>query len=186
MMRRIIYTMSTSLDGYIEGPGGDMSWAFPDEELHRFFNALEDDFDTHFYGRLMWEGMVGFWPTADENPELPAYVAEYAPIWRSKKKFVFSKTMEDGGEHATLIREVDPDEVRRIKAQPGKAISIGGPGLAATFMQHGLVDEFQLAVHPVVLGGGKPMFPPGVREQLTFVSAQTFASGVVFVRYTRG
>lgn len=180
-MRQIVYTMSVSLDGYIEGADGDVSWTFPGEELHRFFNSLEADFDTHFYGRRMWEGMVGFWPTATGH-ELP-YIREYADTWLGMNKVVFSKTLEDTGGHATIVREVDPDAIRRLKAGPGKNISIGGPTLAAEFLRHGLIDRVQLAVHPVVLGGGKPMFPLGATGQLRFVSERTFPQGVVFLEY---
>src|SRR5690606_9054033 len=94
-MRRIVYTMSVSLDGFIEGPGGDAEWAVPDQALHEYFNEMELAFDTHIYGRGMWQGMVDFWPTADATPGIPPWVAAYAPLWRARRKFVFSKTLED-------------------------------------------------------------------------------------------
>jgi len=185
-VRRIIYTFSVSLDGYIESPTGDLSWTMPDEELHRYFNSLEDGIDTHLYGRRMWEGMAEFWPTADQDPGALPYIAEYAGIWRSKQKVVFSRTLDEVGEGATLLREVDPGEIRRMKAGAGKDFSLGGAELAAEFMRHDLIDEYQLVVRPLVLGGGKPMFGPLAEPMnLQLIEARPFASGVVFLRYER-
>lgn len=185
-MRRVIYAFNVSLDGYIESPAGDLNWSDPDEELHRYFNALEDGLDTHLYGRRLWELMSAFWPTADEDPEAPSYIAEYAEIWRSKQNVVFSRTLERVPEGVTLLREVDPGEIRRLKAQPGKDLNVGGAELAAEFMRHDLIDEYQLVVHPVVLGGGKPMLGALAGPlDLRLVEVHPFASGVVSLRYER-
>ncbi|MCC7363651.1 MAG: dihydrofolate reductase [Dehalococcoidia bacterium] len=186
MTRRIVYGFSVSVDGYIEGPNGDFEWATPDEEVHRYYNRAEDRFDTHIYGRRLWEMMSAFWLTADEDPATPAWAAEYAPIWRSKRKVVFSSTLDPAPEIDDLVRAVDPDAVAAWKAEPGKDMSIGGAELAAAFMAHDLIDEFQLAICPVLVGAGRPMFPAlSAPLALRLVESTRFASGTHILRYER-
>jgi dihydrofolate reductase len=185
-MRRIIYFFSASLDGYIEGPNGELEWTTPDEELHFFFNGLEDGIDTHLYGRRMWELMDAFWPTADQDPDSTPAMVEYANIWRSKDKVVFSRSLESADDGVTFVREVDPDRVRAWKAEPGGNMSLGGATLAAEFMKHDLIDEYQVALYPLLLGAGKPMFmPTGNQLQLRLAERRDFDRGVVFLRYER-
>ena len=183
-MRKVIYALSVSLDGFIEAANGDLSWGFPDEELHRHFNEREAMIDVQLYGRRLYEGMVAFWPTADEDPEAPEYVVEYARIWKDKPRVVFSTTLDHVESNARLVRENISEVVERLKEQPGEYMSVGGAGLAASCIERGLIDEYWLYVHPVVLGEGKPMFP-ALRERLTLqlVETQTFGSGVVLLRY---
>jgi dihydrofolate reductase len=183
-MRKVIYAMSVSLDGYIEDINGDLNWSFPDEELHRHFNELEAEIDVHLYGRGLYENMAAFWPTADENPAAPPYEIEYSRIWKSMPKVVFSRTLDQVGWNSRLVRENLVEEVNKLKAEPGKNLSVGGAGLASSFMRLGLIDEVRLYIHPVVLGGGKPMFqhlPEKISLQL--VETRTFKSGVVLLRY---
>lgn len=183
-MRKVIYGFSVSVDGYIESAAGDAQWAVPSDELHRFFNGLEGGIDTHLYGRRMWEVMSGFWPTAGDDEE-PA-IAEYARIWQGKTKVVYSRTLESVGEGATLVREVVPDEVRKLKAQPGRNISVAGAELAAAFIEHDLVDEYQLTVFPLILGGGKPMLPALQQPfGLRLTESRAFPEGVMLLRYER-
>jgi dihydrofolate reductase len=183
-MRKVTYGMSVSLDGYIEAPDGDLSWSFPDEELHQHFNDREAMIDTYLYGRRLYENMAAFWPTADENPTAPQHEIEYARIWKSKPKIVFSKTLDQVGWNSRLVRGNIAEEVRQLKEQPGKDMSVGGAGLASSFMQLDLIDEYWLYVHPVVLGAGKPMFGPlAGKIDLQLVAARTFGSGVVLLRY---
>jgi dihydrofolate reductase len=186
-MRRIIYSFSVTLDGYIEGPSGDMAWAYPEEELHRAFNAMEDGIDMHIYGRRTWEGMANYWPTADENPEAPPWEAEYARIWRSKRKVVYSRSLESVEHGAQLVRRVDPAEVAAWKAEPGLDISIAGAELAAEFMAHDLIDQYHVVVCPVLLGGGKPMFA-GLASPLPLrlIDTRTYrGQGMVWLHYER-
>ncbi len=185
-MRKVIYAMSVSLDGFIETTNGDLSWAFPDEELHKHFNDRESTIDIHLYGRRLYENMAAFWPTADENPSAPRLEIEYAQIWKNKPKVVFSKTLEQVGWNSRLVKGNIADEVNRLKEQPGNYMSVGGPGLASTFLRLGLIDEYWLYFFPVILGGGKPMFGP-LRDKinLQFVETRTFGSGVVLLRYRR-
>jgi len=183
-MRKVIYAMSVSLDGFIEATNGDLRWADPDEELHKHFNDQETMIDIHFYGRRLYENMAAYWPTADENPSAPRVEIEYARIWKDMKKIVFSKTLKKVDWNSQLVSENIAEEVNRLKAQPGRDMSVGGAGLASAFMQLGLIDEYCLYVYPVILGGGKPMFPQ-LRDRigLKLVETRTFGSAVVLLRY---
>jgi dihydrofolate reductase len=185
-MRKIIYSMSVSLDGFIEAADGDLSWSFPDPELHQHFNQQEALIDTHLYGRGLYENMAAFWPTADENPDAPQVEIEYARIWKSMEKVVFSKTLEQVGWNSRLVRGDIASEVKRLKAQPGKDISVGGAGLASSFMRLDLIDEYRLYIQPAILGSGKPMFqPPLERINLQLVETRPFLAGVVLLKYRR-
>lgn len=183
-MRKVIYAMSVSLDGSIEAADGDLSWSYPDEELHRHFNDREREIDIHFYGRRLYEMMAAFWPTADQNPSAPKAEIEFSRIWKDMKKIVFSTTLKDVGWNSQLVRGNIAEVVNNLKAQPGGAMSVGGAGLASAFLQLGLIDEYRLYIHPVVLGNGKPMFP-NLRDRirLQLVETRTFGSGVVLLAY---
>jgi len=185
-MRKVIYGMSVSLDGFIEDRDGDLSWSFPDEELHKHFNEREATIDLHLYGRGLYENMAAYWPTADENPAAPQHEIEYARIWKSMPKVVFSRTLDQVGWNSRLVRGDVAEEVNKLKALPGKDMSVGGAGLAATFMQLGLIDEYWLYINPVVLGGGKPMFPQlHDKVNLQLIETHRFGAGVVLLRYRR-
>jgi dihydrofolate reductase len=184
--RKVIYAMMVSLDGYMEGPDGDLDWSFPDEELHKHFNDQESEIDINLYGRGLYENMSNYWPTADSNPSAPQVEIDFARIWKSKSKVVFSKTLEQVEWNSRLVRENIAEEVVKLKEQPGKNLSVGGSGIASTFMKLGLIDEYRLYIHPVVLGGGKPMLQPmNEAIRLRLVEARTFSSGVVLLRYQR-
>lgn len=184
MTRKIVLMMSVSVDGYIQGPDRDIGWHLVDDELHSHFNAVLREMGAFLEGRVTYELMAGFWPTADADPSAPAPVAEFATIWREMPKLVFSRTIERVDENATIKREVDVAEIRALRAQPGGDLALGGADLAATFLALGLVDELRLYVHPVVLGAGTPLFPAsGNRTHLRLVESRTFSNGVVLVRY---
>ena len=185
-MRQLIYAMSVSLDGFMEGLDGELSWSSLDEELHQHFNDLERSVDIMLYGRGLYETMAAYWPTADEDPSALPVEIEYAHIWKSKPKIVFSKTLDRVEWNSRLAREIVVEEVNLLKAQAGGHLSVGGAGLAASFMQLGLIDEIQVYIHPVILGGGKPMFAP-LQDKigLNLVETHTFGSGVVMLRYQR-
>ena len=183
-MRKIIYSMSVSLDGFVETPDPSIDWVIVDEELHTFFNDQAREIGTSIYGRRMYELMTAFWPTEQAvRSELP-YIAEYARIWKDTPKIVFSKTLEKVEWNSRLMRKVTAEEIAELKAQPGKDMDIGGPTLASAFIKLGLIDEYQLFVNPVVLGGGRPFFPP-LRQpiKLRLLETRTFGSGVVYLRY---
>jgi dihydrofolate reductase len=184
-MRKVIYSMSVSLDGFIAGPGGEIDWSAPDEELHRFHNERTRELGAHFCGRRLYEEML-YWETAEENPSAAEHQREFARIWKSLPRIVFSNTLERVEGNARLAEGGVAEEVAKLKEQPGKDLAVGGAGLASTFMKLGLVDDFRLFVSPVVLGGGTPFFPAlDERIGLELVETRTFGSRVVYVRYQR-
>ena len=129
--------------------------------------------------------MAGIWPTAESNPDLPAPLVEFAGIWRDMPKFLFSRTVTQAGWNTTVIRDVVPGQIAELKAQSGGDIVLSGVNLASTFMRQGLIDEFQIFVHPVVLGQGRPLFEaPDVRLNLNLEGTRTFGNGVVSLRYS--
>ena len=184
-MRKLIYSMGVSLDGFIAGPAGDISWSAPDEELHRFHNRQARETGAHLYGRRLYEVMT-YWGTAEENTSAPEHVLEFARIWKDTPKVVFSKTLEKVEGDARLVRDDAAEEVVTLKEQPGKDLAVGGAGLASTFIKLGLIDEYRLFVSPVVLGTGTPYFPAvDERIDLELIETQTFGSRVVYLRYQR-
>jgi dihydrofolate reductase len=186
-MRKVIYSMSVSLDGFIETPKREIDWVIVDEELHTFFNDQARDMGAFLYGRRMYELMVDYWPTADAEPSNPAYVIEYSRIWNDMPKIVFSKTLNRVGWNSRLVRDDIAGEISKLKAQPGRDLQLGGPTLAATFIQLDLVDEYQLFVNPILLGGGTPFFPALNKPiNLRLIETRTFGSGVVYLRYQTG
>ncbi|MFF1304095.1 dihydrofolate reductase family protein [Streptomyces sp. NPDC058307] len=183
-MRKIVLMMSMSLDGYIEGPDRDISWHRVDDELHAHMNATVARMGGLLHGRVVYELMADYWPTADADPEAPASVREFAPIWRDLPKVVYSRTLTHVDWNSTLVREVVPEEVRALKEQPGGDLSLGGAGVAETFLRYGLVDELRIYVHPVLIGRGKPLFPDSdTPTSLRLVESHTFGNGVVLLRY---
>lgn len=183
-MRNVVYSMMVSLDGFIEGADPEQDWATVDEELHGFVNDLQAQFDTHLYGRRVYEAMAGYWNTAGDNPSAPVIEQDFSRIWTQLQKIVFSKTLATVEGNAQIVREVDAAEVNRWKAEPGKDMALAGANLAARFWELDLVDELQMVVHPVLLGGGRRMLPPleGMRR-LELLETRRFSSGVVYVRY---
>lgn len=182
-MRRIIVGMSVSLDGFFEGPDADLSWHRVDEELHQHFNDELRGMSAFLDGRRTYQLMAGYWPTADRDPAATAPEREFAGIWRDMPKIVYSRTLERADWNTTVVREVVPEQVRALKEQPGGDLALGGAELAAAFARHGLVDEWQLYVNPVVLGAGRPLFPPGLRLDLELVAERRFGNGVVQLSY---
>jgi dihydrofolate reductase len=184
-MRKLIYSMGVSLDGFIAGPDGEIDWSAPDEELHRFHNQQAREAGAHLYGRRLYEVMT-YWETADEQPSLPEHELEFARIWKATPKIVFSKTLEKVEGNARLVKHDAVEEVARLKEQPGKQLAVGGAGLASALLKVGLIDEYRLFVSPVVLGGGTPYFPAlEERINLELVETRTFGSRVVYLRYRR-
>ena len=182
-MRRLIYSMGVSLDGFIAGPDGEIDWSAPDEELHRFHNQQARETGVHLYGRRLYEVMT-YWETAEQNPSARDYELEFARIWRETPKIVFSSTLEKVEGNATLARGEAAAEVAKLKQQPGGDLAVGGAGLASALMRHGLIDEYRLFVSPVVLGAGTRYFPAlEERIDLELTETRTFASRVLYSRY---
>ena len=183
-MRKIIVSTSVSLDGYFEGLDHDLSWHRVDEELHAYFNDSLAPMSAFLDGRVTHEMMAGFWPTADEEPDAPAVMVEFARIWRDMPKIVFSRTLEDTRWNTTVKREVDAAEIRALQAQPGGDMVVGGANLVDTFRRLGLIDEYRIFVHPVVVGAGTPFFKQAdVLTSLELLETRTFGNGVVLLRY---
>jgi dihydrofolate reductase len=185
-MRKLIYAMTVSLDGFIADPRGQIDWSAPDEELHRFHNDRVRETGAELCGRRLYEEMT-YWDTVEEDPSAPEHMLEFARIWQALPKIVFSTTLERVQGNARLATRSVADEVAELKAQPGKDLAVGGAGLAATCIRLGLVDEFHLFLSPVVLGGGTPFFPAlDHRIELELLETRTFASPrIVFARYGR-
>lgn len=178
--------MSVSLDGYIADPRGEIDWSAPDDELHRFHNERVRELGGHLCGRRLYETML-YWETADQDPALGETQREFARIWQALPKVVFSNTIDEVEGNWRLVRGDPAEEVRRLKEEPGKDLGVGGARLAASLTKLGLIDDYELFVNPVVLGGGTPFFPPlEERIELDLVDTRTFGSRVVYLRYQRG
>jgi dihydrofolate reductase len=165
-MGRLQYAVICSLDG----------------ELHAAVNDLERPVGTYLYGRAMYETLA-VWQTIG-GPDVSAIENDYADIWRAAGKIVYSTTLEDVSTPRTrLERRFDPEVVRGLVAEAERDVSIGGPGLAAHALRAGLVDDVHQFLHPIVVGGGTPVFPHGVRQALELVAERRFGSGVVHLHH---
>lgn len=183
-MRKLILMMSISVDGFFEGPNRELEWHMVDEELHQHFNDELRDMSMFLGGRVTYELMVDYWPTADQDLSAPEPVREFAAIWREKPKVVFSRTLARAEWNTTIEREVVPEAILALKALPGGDILLGGADLGRTFARLGLIDEYRLYVHPVVLGQGHRLFETGdVPLALRLAEARPFKNGVVLLRY---
>ena len=183
-MAKLIYSMLTSADGFTEDAQGQFGWGVPeDEEVHYYLNDLAASLGTYLYGRRMYETMV-YWETAHMIPNQPQFVLDWARQWQAADKVVYSRTLAKPRSARTRIeRAFDPDAIRRLKSTVDHDISVDGPQLAAQAIKAGLVDEFQMIVCPVFVGGGKRFFPDGVRLDLTLIEERLFGNGALAVRY---
>ena len=184
-MRKIIVWMGMSLDGFMAGPDGEIDWHMVDDELHAHVNDVLRGMGAFLEGRVTYQGMEQFWPTAAEDPESTAPMIDFAGIWRDVPKVVYSRTLERVGPNATLVRDVVPEEVRALKEQPGGDMTVGGANLAATFERLGLIDEYRLYLTPVSIGRGRPVFPTDTRLHFRLAENRAFDNGVVLLRYER-
>jgi dihydrofolate reductase len=180
---RLIYLAITSLDGYVADDEGGFEWAVPDEEVHAFVNDLVRPVGTHLYGRRMYETMAG-WETMDTGPDQPAPIRDFAELWRAADKIVYSRTLDTVTTARTrLEREFDADAVARLKASASADVSVSGPELAAHAIRAGLVDDWHLILAPILVGGGAPSLPAGVRLRLDLVDERRFDNGFVHLQY---
>jgi dihydrofolate reductase len=186
--RSVIFMMSVSLDGFMEGPDRSIDWHLVDAEVHAHLNEWLSAAGAFLDGRVTWELMAGFWPLADHDPAATPTVVEFARIWREMPKIVYSRTLDPEALawNTTLARSVVGSDVERLKASPGGDLVVGGAELAAEFMRHDLIDEYRVYVHPVLIGRGKRMFlDPDLKANLTLVESRVFGNGVVMLRYQR-
>ena len=185
-MAKLIYSAITSLDGYVADENGNFDWAEPDAEVHGFINDLERQVGTYLYGRAMYEVMA-YWETAPTDDAQPFVWRDYAQIWQSADKVVYSSHLDSVSSAKTRIEpSFDHDAVRRMKSSADRDLSIGGPRLAAAAFRADLVDEVHLFLTPIVIGGGKQSLPDDLRVALELLDQRRFDSGVVHLHYRVG
>lgn len=185
-MRKVIFLIHVTLDGYVAGPNGEMDWIVYDDEVAAYSHALHSETDAAIYGRVTYDMMAGYWPTVLDNPSSDPGDLSHARWLETATKIVVSTTLSNPTwKNTVVLGENFADEIARMKQQAGKNLwLLGSPTLAQSFMQHGLIDEYRVNVNPVVLGGGKRLFADGQPPlNLTLLDAQTFKGGVAALRY---
>jgi dihydrofolate reductase len=187
-MRHLIFFMHTSLDGFVAGPNGEMNWIKVDEEIFDFVGTMTDQSDTALYGRVTYEMMQGYWPTAGEKPNASKHDKEHSAWYNKVSKVVLSKTLQETGLHNTkVIGDQLKDNIHQLKQQDGKNILIfGSPGASQSLLNEGLIDKFWLFLNPVILGKGMPLFKDITgTTKLKLVESKNFASGVIALHYAK-
>jgi dihydrofolate reductase len=183
-MGRLLYTLNVSLDGFVEGPNHDLSWTQVDDELHSWFNQHHRELDASLYGRGLYELMAGAWPDIAEDASASPVMREYGQIWLATPRYVFSSTLESVAHNSTLVRGDIREELARIRERHAGDLEVGGATLAHAFIRAGLVDQYRMVVHPVVVGRGTPYFPPLDQPlHLRLIDSKAFASGAQMLAY---
>lgn len=183
-MGRLIYLLNVSLDGFVETPDHSTDWTAVDDELLTWFNDRTRELDASIYGRRLYEVMAAYWPTGESDPAATEPMREFARVWNAMPKVVFSTTLSSVEWNSRLVRGDVADELGRLRQEFQGDLGVGGATLAAEFIRRGLVDEYWLVVHPVVLGAGTPFFPPlDGPIPLRLIESRTFRSGVVYLGY---
>jgi dihydrofolate reductase len=182
-MARLVYSAIASLDGYVVDAEGSFEWAAPGEDVHAFINDLERSFGTYLYGRRLYETML-FWETEPAAADASPVMRDFAEIWRAADKIVYSTTLDTVSSARTRIeRRFDFESVRHIKDEAASDLLIGGAHLAGQAIRAGLVDELQLFLVPILVGGGTRVLPDDVRVPLELTDERRFDSGMVHLRY---
>ncbi len=183
-VRKLIFGMNVSLDGYIAAPGDDIGWSEPSDELFQYWSDRVGATELALYGRKLWQTMSSHWPTAAQQPGVTPAEIEFARRWLAMPKVVFSSTTQAVDWNSRLVTGDAVTEIARLKAEDGADMDIGGATLAAAAMRAGLIDEYVLATAPVLVGGGTPFFTAlGSWVDLNLVETRTFPEGVVLTRY---
>lgn len=185
-MRHLIYFMHSSLDGFVAGLNGEMNWISFDDELFDFVGTMTDKADAALYGRVTYEMMQNYWPTAGDQPNASKHDKEHSVWYKNVSKIVLSKTInEERLDNTTVISDQLADNINRIKKQDGKNILIfGSPTASHSLLSQGLVDEFWIFVNPVLLGHGIPLFVDVIDPiKLKLVESKTFSCGVIALHY---
>ena len=158
-MGRLIYLLNVSIDGFAETADHGLEWTAVDDELHTWFNDQMRSLDATLYGRRIYEFMAAYWPTGEEDPAATDATREFARIWNPMPKIVFSTSLEQVEHNSRLVRGDVGAVLEALRAEFDGDLAVAGPNLAGQFVRRGLVDEFRLVVHPVVLGAGTPFWP---------------------------
>jgi dihydrofolate reductase len=183
-MGKLIYLMNVSLDGFVETPDRSLAWTTVDDELHTWFNDQMRALDATLYGRRMYELMAAYWPTAEDDPAATDAMREFARIWNPMPKVVFSSSLDQVDHNARLVGGDVGGVLDDVRREFDGDLGVGGPNLAGQFVRRGLVDEYRLVVHPVVLGAGTPFWPElDAPLRLRRTDTQAFASGVELRSY---
>ena len=181
---KLIYLLNVSLDGFIETSDHRLDWTLIDEELHAWFNDQMRTLDGTLYGRRIYELMAAHWPTAEQQPEVTGVEREFARIWNALPKIVFSRTLERVEHNSRLVRGDVRPLLEELRREFDGDLAVAGPDLAGQFVRHGLVDEYRLVVHPVVLGAGTPFWPElDTPLRLDLVDRRVFSSGAELRSY---
>ena len=187
-MRKIVLFMHVTLDGFAAGPNGEMNWINIDDEIFDYAGHRTDEADTGLYGRVTYEMMDAYWPTAADNPDASKHDIEHSNWYNKVEKVVISTTMQEQGKgKIKIISDSIHERVTELKQQEGKEIVMfGSPGTAHTLMEYNLIDEYWLFVNPVLLGQGISLFKD-LKEKidLKLLESKTFASGVVCLHYAK-
>jgi len=185
-MKKLIFFMHTSLDGFVAGLKGEINWIKIDEEIFDFVATMTDNADTALYGRVTYEMMQSYWPNAGKQPNASKHDKEHSAWYNKVSKVVLSKTISEKGlDNTTVIGDQLADNINKIKNQDGKNILIfGSPGASQSLLNQGLIDEFWIFVNPVLLGHGIPLFK-GINEttKLKLMETKTFNCGVIALHY---
>ncbi len=183
-MAELIYAAVSSLDGFISDASGAFEWAAPDDEMMAAANDLESEIGTYLYGRRMYETMR-YWETAEPDEETDPLDAEFARMWRSADKVVYSSTLSDVSQPPALKleRTFEPDAIVQMKSSAERNISINGPTLASAAFRAGLIDECHLFLQPIIMGAGLRALPGNGPIPLELISERRFESGAVHLRY---
>lgn len=183
-MGKLIYSLNVSLDGFVETPDHSLDWATVDEELHTWFNDQARTLDASLYGRRMYELMAGYWPTGEADPSATDAMREFAAIWKPMPKIVFSTSLEHVEHNARLVHGDVGTLLDGLRREFDGDLDVGGPNLASQFVRRGLVDEYRLVIHPVVLGAGTPFWPElNTPLRLRLVETRDFGSGAELRSY---
>jgi dihydrofolate reductase len=187
-MRNLVYFMHSSLDGFVAGSKGEMNWITVDNEIFDFVKTMTDQADTALYGRVTYQMMEAYWPTAGEKPEASKHDKEHSIWYKNVLKVVLSKTINEAGlKNTKVISDNLPENINKLKQQSGKNILIfGSPGASHSLLNLGLVDEFWIFINPILIGEGISLFK-NVPEliKLRLLDTKPFASGVVALHYRK-
>jgi dihydrofolate reductase len=184
-MRKVIFSIPITIDGFIEGPHRELDWVIADDDLHEYYARLLKTAGVILYGRVTYELMAGYWPTISNDPTATASELNFANALNPLPKIVISNTLQNVGWNTTVWKAVIPEEINQMKSEPGGDILLGGGAtLAQSFIRNGLVDEIELMMQPVAIGAGKALFQ-GIDGglKLKYLRSQVFRSGAVAICY---